>query len=568
MGIPTLFRELLQNHTEYVTPVKKNPDYFFLDFNSFIYRIFYQKPFLSQRQLIHDVVIELYSLIHEIAPTKMLYVAVDGTCPRAKMVQQRSRRYKALQLEQLKRSYMEHYNIRERSNAGWNPSHHICPGTDFMINLNQSLLKMLQRNFEHIPVRIFDSCQRPGEGEHKILPHIKKLTKVDPDGSVMVFSPDNDIISLSLVTQKKNIFILRYCDGENDSFVKKMAKLGAEEKMFVFDINLLRQNLLSVFPGEDEVNIVLDFNFLLAMVGNDFVPSLPFLKIKNGGLTLLKKLYTNTKSKHPGYGYLIEKETFRINLPFFKDIVRGLSLMEDTEMKRLQYFISKEKNSQSLPAESFENFYTTLQHGYICNANHPLYETYARDFEKIDYSLDKHEWKSFYYEHFLEVDSKNFSVYNALRTKVVREYLKSLMFTLYYYNKECPSWTWYYPYRMPPIFQDVFTVLEKHNFDLNKIVFDKGQIMSPFQQLSMILPPQNFKLLPNSFSVLLNEYKEYFPYEFKIEATLGLKYIYSEAHLPDFENLKAFMRKIRYLEQKLSVRDRKRNVIIQKIYKF
>ena len=104
-----------------------------------------------------------------------------------------------------------------------------------------------------------------------------------------------------------------------------MAKLGAEEKMFVFDINLLRQNLLSVFPGEDEVNIVLDFNFLLAMVGNDFVPSLPFLKIKNRGSYTFEELYTNTKSKHPGYGYLIEKETFRINLAFFKDIVRRLS---------------------------------------------------------------------------------------------------------------------------------------------------------------------------------------------------------------------------------------------------
>ena len=207
-----------------------------------------------------------------------------------------------------------------------------------------------------------------------------------------------------------------------------MAKLNAEEKLFVFDISRLRQNLLSFFPGEDEVNIVLDFNFLLSMVGNDFVQSLPFLKIKNGGLSLLKKLYKNIKSKHAEYGYLIEKKSFRINLAFFKDIVRGLSLMEDSEMKKLQYFISKERSSQSLPAESFDNFYATLQHGYICNSNHPLYETYAEDFDKIDYSLEKHEWKSKYYEHFLKVNPKNFSVYNPLRTKVVREYLKSLVF--------------------------------------------------------------------------------------------------------------------------------------------
>lgn len=567
MGIPTLFRELLQNQVDYVGVVEKNPDYFFLDFNSFIYRIFYQKTFLSERQLIHDVVVQLYSLIDEIQPKKMLYIAIDGTCPRAKMVQQRSRRYKALQLEKLKTSYMKQYNIRDTRKTIWNPSHHICPGTNFMIQLNQSILKMLRKNFDNIPSKIFDSCQRPGEGEHKILPHIKKLVETDPNAKVMIFSPDNDIISLSLITQKQNISILRYCDGENDSFVKKMAKLNAEEKLFVFDISRLRQNLLSFFPGEDEVNIVLDFNFLLSMVGNDFVQSLPFLKIKNGGLSLLKKLYKNIKSKHAEYGYLIEKKSFRINLAFFKDIVRGLSLMEDSEMKKLQYFISKERSSQSLPAESFDNFYSTLQHGYICNSNHPLYETYAEDFDKIDYSLEKHEWKSKYYEHFLKVNPKNFSVYNPLRTKVVREYLKSLVFTLHYYNKECPSWTWYYPYRMPPIFQDVFTVLEKHNFDVNRIIFDKGTVMSPYQQLCMILPPQNFDLLPKAFCELLYEFKEYFPYEFRIEAALGLKYIYSEAELPDFEDLKTFLRKIKYLEKNLSSIDCKRNVIIQKIYK-
>ncbi|MAI15022.1 MAG: hypothetical protein CMM15_13490 [Rhodospirillaceae bacterium] len=566
MGVPTLFRELLQNKINYVTRIEKNPEYFFLDFNSFIYRIHYKFPFSSEKQLIHNVIVELHRLIEEIHPTKMVYIAIDGTAPRAKMVQQRSRRYKSLQLDRMKQEYFDHYDLPVSKT--WNPSNHICPGTEFMMNLNQAILKMLEKNFEWIPSKIFDSCLRPGEGEHKILPHVKRLRLENPNATVVIFSPDNDIISLALLTQKSHIKILRYCDGENDGYIKRMAKLPMDTTMFVFDIDLLRQSLVDEFPEEDETNIVLDFNFLLAMVGNDFVTSLPFLKIKNGGLQILKKLYAQIKTKHqPQKRYLIDKQTFTVNGPFFKDIIKGLSLMEDTEMKKLQLFLTKQRTAQHIPAESFDNFYNNLQHAYICNTNHPLYDEYAGDFDKINYNAEKHQWKAQYYEHFLQIDSKNFSVYNGKRTKVVQEYLKSLMFTLRYYNQGCPSWTWHYHYPMPPVFQDVFTVLEKQHFDLNRITFEKGIPFSPYQQLSLILPPQKFDLLPSSFQHLLKKFAAFYPMDFRIDAVLGLKYIYSEARLPEFTNFSSFLFEVKTLERKLSKKDAKRNIIMTKVFR-
>lgn len=567
MGIPTLFRELLQKEVNYVTTIEKNPEYFFLDFNSFIYRIFYKYPFVSEKQLVHDVILELYQLIDTIHPLKMLYIAIDGTAPRAKMVQQRSRRYKSLQLDRLKEQYHLRHGISRKTT--WNPTNHICPGTTFMMNLNQAILKMLEKNFEWIPKKIFDTCMKPGEGEHKILPHVKRLRHEFPNDRVVVFSPDNDIISLSLLTQKSKIKILRYCDGENDGFIKRLAKLPAETEMFVFDIDLLRRNLVDAFPGEDEMNIILDYNFLLSMVGNDFVTSLPFLKIKNGGLQILKRLYCQVKQKHSGSSpfYLIDAKTFSVNTGFFKEIIKGLSLMEDSEMKKLQHFLNKERSAQCIGAESFDHFYTNLQHAYICNKNHPLYEEYEKDFDKMNYSLEKHQWKTQYYEHFLEIDSKNFPAYNKIRTKVVREYLKSLMFTLRYYNEGCPSWSWYYHFPMPPIFQDVYTVLEKQMFDVNRITFEQAVPYTPYQQLCLILPPQKFDLLPSSFQNLLHKYSSYYPYDFRVDAALGLKYIYSEAHLPEFSNFSSFLWDIKKLERQLSKQDSNRNILINKVFK-
>ena len=62
------------------------------------------------------------------------------------------------------------------------------------------------------------------------------------------------------------------------------------------------------------------------------------------------------------------------------------------------------------------------------------------------------------YNFFTGVDPSDYSSYNNLRTNMVKNYLSSLIFTLYYYNESCPSYSWYYKYCAPPLFSDIYTL--------------------------------------------------------------------------------------------------------------
>ena len=60
----------------------------------------------------------------------------------------------------------------------------------------------------------------------------------------------------------------------------------------------------------------------------------------------------------------------------------------------------------------------------------------------------------------------------------------------------------------------------------------------------------------------------YFPTEFRIDAAIGLKYIYSEAILPEFECFLNLLADIRQQEKQLTPVEKKRFQNVSKIYKF
>lgn len=574
MGIPTYFRTLLEENNNIISVAQQQPcdekksiDFFFLDFNAIIYTVFANTTFSNEEGLLHNIILELKKLCDLVEPKKAMYIAVDGTAPKAKMVQQRSRRFKSLQLDYYKETLIEEeVKKRKTFKDTWNPANNICPGTEFMMRLNRKILSAMKQKIFNVPKVILNGVETPGEGEHKILPHIRKLQNTDD--SIVIFSPDNDILSLSLLTQKNNIFILRYMDVYSFNILAKSKNFNYHydsktnlyylPKIYI-SIDNIKSEFKAKFKQKDEINTIIDYNFLLAMVGNDFVPSLPYMKIRNGGLNNLIRIYKNVKKDGE---YLIDKKTLRINLPFFIDIVKNLSNMEDSEMKKLQSTIQHEKTQ---PLMKNDNIMTTLEHCYMFNSNHPLYSIYENDFEKIDYSLQKHEWKGQYYQYFFNVDPQNYSQYNQLRSKVVRDYLESLVFTLKYYNTSCPSWTWYYKNRVAPLFSDVYTVLQKQHFDMNSISFTLGKPYTPFQQLLNILPKESHHILPKEYLKIFQKYQNFYVdvKTMKVDAFSGLKYIYSEAILPEMEysNFHSDIKKIE------NIHFNPNNVIRDKVYR-
>merc|ERR1711988_1462225 len=110
------------------------------------------------------------------------------------------------------------------------------------------------------------------------------------------------------------------------------------------DIEKLKENfqlsLETLYDKSENINkynILVDYNFLLSIVGNDFIPSLSYMKIKNGGLDTLIEIYKKIKEEEEFQNqYLISvNKDYQVNMLFFKEIIKNLAKMENSEMKKL-----------------------------------------------------------------------------------------------------------------------------------------------------------------------------------------------------------------------------------------
>jgi len=125
-------------------------------------------------------------LFAAIRPRRLLYLAIDGVAPRAKMNQQRSRRFRAAQDAQERSKVMEDV-LTEMQEKGMDapPGHTgewdsnvITPGTEFMSRLSTYLwfyiLDRMNNDAQWRSIKvILSDASEPGEGEHKIMKFVR-----------------------------------------------------------------------------------------------------------------------------------------------------------------------------------------------------------------------------------------------------------------------------------------------------------------------------------------------------------------------------------------------------------
>lgn len=575
MGIPSFFRNIIQKDANIIfgSSVQNfETDYFYIDFNSIIYNTFHKLDRTSpqiESILIQEIIKTLQHLINDIVkPKKYAYISIDGVAPRAKMVQQRSRRYKSLQLKQIF-AQIEN-NV---SNHEWDPASNICPGTKFMLKLQESILNHLS-TFQY--KTFLNDSNHVGEGEHKFLSTIRKLKEYDHN--IVIYSPDGDMISLSLLTHKSKIYIMRIPDAQSPI----ESRFIPQEEYIYCNCDLIRElfykELTKTFQNDiQELNVLTDYNFLLFMVGNDFIPSLPFLKIRSGGLDLLIRIYNQIRPLFNDYLIFydfIQHSIPQINMPFFKEIIIKLSQYENNEMNREYSNILNDSNHhrhdyrlvKEKEMSEIDIFKSRFQHLSFFHPDHPHYQSSIHLLNTIQYKEPKNTWKSQYYQYFCQFSVHDVQKYNQEKIEMVKNYFESLMFTLYYYLNGCPSKSWYYKYRVSPLPSDMFYVLDKLELDLNQIQFTDSLEYTPFVQLLLILPPQMSFLLPKVLQEYFNK-KEYYLNDFQVDKLAGIKYIYCEAILPEM-NDEEIIHFVKSKEKFFTDLEKKQNQLHQKLFSF
>ncbi|XP_035535065.1 LOW QUALITY PROTEIN: 5'-3' exoribonuclease 2 [Morone saxatilis] len=569
-------------------------------------------------------------LFNIVRPRRVLYMAIDGVAPRAKMNQQRSRRFRAskegvelvdeknrIREEILSRGgYLPPEEIKERFDSNC-----ITPGTEFMDNLAKCLRYYVADRVSNDPgwrnVTVFLSdASVPGEGEHKIMDFIRRQRgnaaqpNHDPNTHHCLCGADADLIMLGLATHEPNFTIIReefkpnkprpcaLCgqigheikdcqgtarekQGEHDEFADSMP---VSEQEFIFiRLCVLREYLAREltmaslpFPFDFERSID-DWVFMCFFVGNDFLPHLPSLEIREGAIDRLVNIYKDVVHKTGGY---LTENGF-VNLERVELIMQAVGVAEDNIFKKRKEDDEgfkrrmKEKRKRMKMEQRGPAYLTTGQFApqalgrrdrpeAVHNARHQAYDMRMQSREqhnkdaaqslkaslknggnssagpsdstdskglkrKADDSDSEPEpednvrlweegWKQRYYKTKFDVDVTD----EDFRRKVVKSYVEGLCWVLRYYYQGCASWKWYFPFHYAPFasdFKDIKGMFTE---------FEKGtKPFKPLEQLMGVFPAASGNFLPPTWRSLMSSPDssiiDFYPDDFAIDLN-GKKY--------------------------------------------
>ncbi|CAI8496596.1 unnamed protein product [Hanseniaspora opuntiae] len=355
MGIPKFYRYIAQRWPAIQQEVESNdtiPEYdnLYLDMNSILHnctRTPSVNVVLTDEMVCQKVFAYIDHLFNYVKPQSTVYLAIDGVAPRAKINQQRSRRFRAAQeFEEARDEAIENGTYiqppPEDENTFYKSS--ISPGTVFMAKMSEQLKYFIHdkvsndNSWKNINV-IFSGHEVPGEGEHKIMEFIRSL-KSSPNYNIntrhCIYGLDADLIMLGLVTHEPYVSILR----EEVLFGKESEKVVSldGQKFYLLHISIVREYLKLEFDTlvkdmqfEYDFERVLD-DFILAMmvIGNDFLPHLPGLEINKGAFDYILQGFKSIFQDLTGY----MSENAVINFEKFSVWVNFLASIEEATFEK------------------------------------------------------------------------------------------------------------------------------------------------------------------------------------------------------------------------------------------
>lgn len=326
MGVPKFFRWMSERYPAISQLIAENRipefDNLYLDMNGIIHNCTHSDSDSPTFRMTEDkMFIAIFNYIEhlfgKIRPKKLFFMAIDGVAPRAKMNQQRARRFRtALDAEKAKEKALREGVEMPTEDAF--DSNCITPGTDFMAKLSRQLKyfinKKISEDIDWQGVEIVLSGHEvPGEGEHKVMEYIR-LAKAQPeyDSNIRhcLYGLDADLIMLGLLSHDPHFCLLR----EEVTFGRATQKKSKElehQNFYLMHLCSVREYLelefqelkdpsVLDFPFNME-RVIDDFILMAFFVGNDFLPNLPNLHINEGALALMFKVYKSVLPKAGGY---------------------------------------------------------------------------------------------------------------------------------------------------------------------------------------------------------------------------------------------------------------------------
>lgn len=357
MGIEAFFNQIKKQYniiTSLTYPYKKiNAEHIFFDFNSIIHNT---SQFILKTDndnidnidmlIINSVLENVLNILKNNYVSnniKTIYIGIDGVPSKAKMLEQKKRRYMGEYMSLMKKKISKKYEIKNKLN--WSKNN-ISPGTSFMVKMCNALKsddyqKKIKKIVKNMNKYIVSDIYEKGEGEMKLFDYINKHSYLN---NINIYSPDADVILLAMLLKSRklnlNITILRY----NQQDTEKSDNTVYDE----IDINQLTK-IIYKYINKSKLsfqNIINDIVFIFTVFGDDFLPKIESYNVKND-IELLFDLYIKTLNKTENYLLIKENNIIKLNKKVFKILLKILSKNEDDIIDR-NYFMKKYHNYNRL----------------------------------------------------------------------------------------------------------------------------------------------------------------------------------------------------------------------------
>lgn len=529
MGVPGFFAWILKNFKKkiLIKNLSRTVEYFYVDANCLfhpecfkIMEYFKDETNVEnlENKMFERIINYLDYLEKTVNPTKMMFISVDGSAPLAKILQQRKRRFKSIDDNKMRNDIKLRHGMK--INDCWNNTV-ITPGTEFMEKLHNKLLNHYKLKSNDNIQYIYSSYHTEGEGEHKILQHIKQLTNND---DTVIYGLDADLIFLALASKRDNIYLLREASHfGTDKNIKKNELIDpisdVEQELIYVSIDetkkaydeQISEIIYMRYKTNSKRSFTDDLIFICFLLGNDFIPHLRSVDIYNNGLDEIIDVYIECIFEINYPLITTNNGIVNINHIFFTQLCQKIMNKEN------KYFEIILPNK--IKSNSYKKCYT-----------HDKYSIDLWNFENLKNirihdpirlgSGTSNDWKFRYYEYYFNVTEHQ----SEFIKTICHSYVEGISWVAKYYFEKCTDWRWQCPFDHAPFMSDIVEYLVNDLTDINNIKFKSNEPIPIMTQLLSVLPPACSNIIPKSYRYLVTNDKSPIIDMFPNEAELDMLY--------------------------------------------
>lgn len=591
MGVPGLFSYLRKYNKkdDRFSTIKSdlpNPDepvHLYLDFNGAIYQVIKPEFKTKETLIIYvleylDKLVRLFNKLNtnltegntigvvnnewnEMMPVfatnsiTKLFIAIDGVPPRAKIEQQRARRFHSVcRKDKISKIEQRVGTNEDKSSTNWHLDNNmITPGTIFMDALRKAICTHIESNnmYRDIEV-IFNDWSNPGEGEHKILQYLR--VNPTPIGTkTVIYGLDGDLIMLAMASRINNVFLIREAHEygqysfEHEGFPYLYMDIDCLKNALVNESCKAMSTPFDKLSSDDIRRFIDDYIVLMMVLGNDFMPKVHWISIKQNGHAVILSTYFTVQNGILAADdkWLYNRATGSFNVEFIHTLFRLLGDQEDKLVIKLFEDRAKSK--------------IHIRDG-ISERERQMQLMEFMPMQYLDIERDIRPWHPGWRSRFYTI-CHNMRGSESNISMICEAYWKTLCWNANYYLNDCSSWDWFYPYDYSPTLFDFAEYLSNLKKSQGSYTFGESKPIEPQTLLLMVLPEKSAGLLARNIEMGIREtpglMATYFPKEYELNVAFHTRYHECSPCIPRINQrmVEAFVKKC-----KLSASEQERNI--------